>query len=376
MSTELTSETRHEAIDARNDLIANILTPENWPTPNWYDTRKKSTDIRNYKDYLTFQLRDRYLAGENDFRCVLGNFPRVADVITAGRINDLLHSAREALEHTAPDLLMVSSALDLIDRYIVWLFPEHIAMAHITTILLRLSSLSPFQGKDTLVERLTDLSKKGTESYSGERRAVSDEAIHAINKQIRQDQIDRGLQINRLKSLRLWGVVFLGMFLIGSPLATNVTNVSGWPFEVIIGGPKLLTAWMNAFAMLLLGGVGGFLSGLLQVQSTRVSLSEYLENRLKLQLRPLVGGMVALILFCLLSWQVLPGIAIQSAGSYFLIAFLAGFSERYFLRLIDIKPENGNGRVSAQVETSKSTNPESPQPTLGNESNGKGENRD
>ena len=108
------------------------------------------------------------------------------------------------------------------------------------------------QGKDALVARLIDLSQNG-EAYSGELRAVSDEAIAEINSQITQEHIGRGLQINRLKSLRLWGLVVLVMFLLGSPFATNIKNVSGWPSEVIIGGSKILIMWMNACAMLLLG---------------------------------------------------------------------------------------------------------------------------
>jgi hypothetical protein len=108
---------------------------------------------------------------------------------------------------------------------------------------------------------------------------------------------------------------------------------------------------MNSFAMLLMGAVGGFLSGLLHARSTQVTLAEYLENMLKLQLRPLVGALVALILYVLLSWQVLPGISIESAGSYFIIAFLSGFSERYFLRLLDIETGSGESGDQIEVET-------------------------
>jgi hypothetical protein len=103
--------------------------------------------------------------------------------------------------------------------------------------------------------------------------------------------------------------------------------------------------------MLLMGAIGGFLSGLLQARSTQVTLAEYLENMLKLQLRPLVGALVALILYVLLSWQVLPGISMESAGSYFIIAFLSGFSERYFLRLLDIETGSGESREHIEVET-------------------------
>jgi hypothetical protein len=106
-------------------------------------------------------------------------------------------------------------------------------------------------------------------------------------------------------------------------------------------------------AMMVLGAVGGFLSGLLQARSTRITLTEYLESMLKLQLRPLVGALVALILYTILSWQVLPGITIVNAGSYFLIAFLSGFSERYFLRLLKTQAEDSNEETKALEKAEK-----------------------
>jgi hypothetical protein len=72
---------------------------------------------------------------------------------------------------------------------------------------------------------------------------------------------------------------------------------------------------------------------------------------LRLQLRPLVGALVALILYTMLSWQILPGINIANAGSYFLIAFLSGFSERYFLKLLKVDAEKED------EETPKDTTP-------------------
>ena len=72
---------------------------------------------------------------------------------------------------------------------------------------------------------------------------------------------------------------------------------------------------------------------------------------LKLQLRPLVGALVSLVLYTLLSWQVLPGIKIENVGSYFLIAFLSGFSERYFLQLVKTDPESSNGQVDIERTT-------------------------
>ncbi len=73
---------------------------------------------------------------------------------------------------------------------------------------------------------------------------------------------------------------------------------------------------------------------------------------LKLQLRPLIGALVALILYTFLSWQVLPGITIVNAGSYFVLAFLSGFSERYFLRVLKTESQES----SEENKTPKQTN--------------------
>mgnify|MGYP001076923257 FL=1 len=54
-----------------------------------------------------------------------------------------------------------------------------------------------------------------------------------------------------------------------------------------------------------------------------------------------MGGVTATIIFIFLSWQVLPGITVQSFGSFLLIAFLSGFSERYFLNLLKIDEKKG-----------------------------------
>jgi hypothetical protein len=161
--------------------------------------------------------------------------------------------------------------------------------------------------------------------------------------------------------LRFWGLIILLTFFALSPLATDLSKIRGWPSETISELVKLpwwLYPWLNALAMMALGAVGGFLSGLLQVQHTSITFTKYLENILKLELRPIVGALVSLILYALLSWQVLPGITINNIGSYFLIAFLSGFSERYFLQLLKTDPEKTNAQTDEAELTDKQSRQE------------------
>jgi hypothetical protein len=113
-------------------------------------------------------------------------------------------------------------------------------------------------------------------------------------------------------------------------------------------------AWLIGVAVV--GALGGFLSGLIQVRSSQITLGEYQESMLKLWLRPLVGALVPLVVFILLSWQIVPGVKVDNPGSQILFAFLAGFSERYFLTLLRLDSTDGK-----QTPT-RSGDPAHPQP--------------
>ena len=324
---------------------ADLLKPENWPAPKWY-SEKKTAKVTTYEQYFALELRTRYLELETDFRSLLGNFPDATHVETACRIVDLLRSAREALEQGTLNLLTISSSLDLVERCMVWLYPPWLAKARLESTLFRLERHS-FKGKDFLKQKLEGLSKLEKETYPGQFPSVLDEALGLMGEEAVQIRIGRGLHINRLRDLRFWGVVVLLIFFLATPLAANLNHMAGWPSDLIVGQRTQVYGWMNALAMMVVGAVGAFLSGLLQARSTQETLSEYLESGLKLQLRPLIGALVSLILYVILSWQVLPAIAVVNAGSYFLIAFLSGFSERYFLSLLKTKTENSTEEAKA-----------------------------
>jgi hypothetical protein len=94
--------------------------------------------------------------------------------------------------------------------------------------------------------------------------------------------------------------------------------------------------WANAAAIVLMGMAGGFVSGFLQARRTLIQPPEYEIDKLKFWLKPLAGGLLALILYALLSWQIVPAIDVKNNGSYFLMALLSGFSERYFLKVLEL----------------------------------------
>ncbi len=98
----------------------------------------------------------------------------------------------------------------------------------------------------------------------------------------------------------------------------------------------------------IVGAIGAFLSGLLQVRRTRVTIGEFKESVIQFKLRPIIGGIFAMFMTTLISWDIISGVEIKNAGAYILIAFLCGFSERYFLNLLKID-EEGNSTESPQA---------------------------
>jgi hypothetical protein len=176
----------------------------------------------------TYQLRTQYRELEGEFRSVFGNFKntRYVDVVTAGRIVELLHSARGLLEASNPDLLAASSELALAERYMVWIYPPHILKPRGTRILSDLGRLD-IREATLMREELTRALKPDVQELFGEGnalgilRAVLDEALVLVNHQLQQKQIGTGLQLRRLGALLKTGLVALVMFVAVSPLIIN-----------------------------------------------------------------------------------------------------------------------------------------------------------
>ena len=334
-----------------------ILSPDLWPMPRWLDG-KLSKGIRGYKEYFTDHLRIRFAELEGEFRAVYGNFRqgREIDHVTAARAADLLHRSRLALEGTTPDLLIVTNLLDQVERYMVWLYPPHLSAALITRIRSRVEGL-PEPERSWYREQVASLSDPTTDRGNdiGRQRSIYGEVTYAYNRHVLFSQISGGLQIERLKALLFWGGIFLLAFLAAFPLLVPASPLSSGQT-----GPQVLAssswetaaqAWLSGLSVALIGAIGAFLSGLLQVRRSRITLPEYEESMRKLELRPLVGASFALVLYLFLAWRVLAGVEITNLGSYFFVAFLSGFSERYFLRLMDLKSPDRADEDASAAET-------------------------
>jgi hypothetical protein len=335
------------AADDHGSPLLDELDTRNWPTPAWYES-KNPRPLKGYRDYFRLEVRSRYAELEGDYRSVCGNYwnAREMDVVTAKTIADLLHRSRAALEPERPDLLSVAGILDLVERYMVWTYPSHILDARVTAIQLRIENLA--EPERTLYRRQFEehgaLDRKRL--TGGKQRSFYDEVISAYNRRVRASHISRALQIERLKVFLQFGCALLLVFIVAFPLVIPAIGVS--PGDGAVGPLTVFStnanndarAWILGVSLALMGAMGAFISGLIQVRQSDVTLPEYEESMLKLAIRPMLGANLALVLYVFLAWQVIAGVSITSTGSYFLVAFLAGFSERYFLRLLDLAPDD------------------------------------
>jgi hypothetical protein len=314
----------------------------------------------SYEDYVRVQLRTTFVELGNDFRSVTGNFATSAwyDRVTGRIIAELLTSARARLESSKDSVLTLATDLGLVERYMVWLYPPHVALIRLETIGARLTALRSPEARD-VEGKLAEIGTTATaESLAadawgfGRLRALMDEGIGLLNAHDVEEKIAVALQIDRLKGFLRWGMPLLAALLVTVVLLSNTNGLELWAVSMLASWPRWLVALVTTIGVAVVGATGAFLSALLQARRSRAGFVEYRESVLKLYLRPMVGAMVSLTLYLFLTWQIVPGFTVDNAGSYLLVAFLAGFSERYFLRLLKV---DQNEDPSARSATGSST---------------------
>jgi hypothetical protein len=342
-----------------------------------------------YEDYFTSLLRARYMDLEGNLRTIPPVYTNMND--EDKHLNErelrsylitLLKASKTILEKkrlSKRDLLLASSLLDEADECLVWITPPAIALAQIPTLYSQISN-SDINCRNVYLSMLDDCQAK-LKSFNSKAESIDDteedhyracieECIRVLNASILNNRINTGLQIERLRSLRFWGIILLIFYItifpmVSSPAAwgpyINTTNQwehiindsdnTSWLYDL---GPWIypIGAWLTALSFCIIGGIGGFLSGLLQVRSSKTDLGLYEESVLLFQIRPIFGAFAGLVIFMLLSWGLLQDVINTSESAFALVAFVSGFSERYFLRLLklDEKSENGTEDILCQKQ--------------------------
>lgn len=352
--------------------------------PNWYKedfSESRCEKILNkiigkrtrYEDYSISQLRSVYMDLEGDLRTLIPEYSGItneeerknADEI-GNYIVNLLNAAKGMLENQKlgkRQMLIVSTLLQEIEECLVWITPHALAFAQIDALSLRIAELdSPnkdkyqemLNGCENFLKGFKDKYEKITKNETENYRARLEEVIRFINTESLKSRINIGLQIERLRTLKFWGWILLFVLIITFPFFSNTyitndnnTNVTAWIelFQfpaVLFKGNYLLVAYIASISFAVVGGIGGFLSGLLQMRGSKTDLGDYEMSILLFQLRPIFGAFAALILAALLSWGVLSDVLKNdSLGPFILAAFVSGFSERYFINLLKLDQDEG-----------------------------------
>ena len=352
---------------------------DKWKTPQWLDQKRgeKPKEKNSYHTYYVNMLRTRYLVLEGDFRTVYNNFYHsdYMDLNTAKLIIGYLQSAKKALESEDADINDVTTILNLADQGMVWLYPPHVAKERAIGLGANLQAQGSAWGS-YLVGEATN----ATQTLGGLRAAL-DATKEAVNKASQDALITNGLQIERLRTARNWSVLMLIGALIFLPFLINFdadsakmwnetaigkiamktttftvvdsTKISELNPTGIISGVNIdksnknnsyLISLLLMLCIAVIGAGGAFFSSLMQVRNPnlRANLSDFQEKQSDSQLKITVGAITAMILFVFLTWQILPGIEIKNVGSFLFLAFLSGFSERYFLNILHVDNQGDN----------------------------------
>ena len=262
--------------------------------------------------------------------------------------SDLLREARDLLERRRVPLTVVTHQLSLADRALVSLYSDSVMRFRVQTLETELHEVDPESD-----EQLSNLDQAKDGLRDGNRQqvetAVKDVLSH-IGEMDERQLIADDLQVSRLS--KAIGYVALGWFLLLLivPFVSSVQRGAEgqiiWPL-VDLDSAGRLDLFLGGLGLSLVGAVGGIVSGMFSVRDSATSLLDYRTSVKRMALKPLFGAVAALTLYFFLSANLISGVAVTSAGTYVVAAFLAGFSERYFLRIVD--PE-GKDKVASTGE--------------------------
>jgi hypothetical protein len=294
---------------------------------------------RRYTRSRINMLARQYVKLRSDLLIAALNVTDSRSTEYARRGKEYLTVAREELESRKPRIYVCSSLLYLAESNLAWLYAPGMLQLRSEATLNRLEKL---HGADDVTWLLSNLKETRDKEDTRWRRAALADALDYFSQQDQKLLLDDDLQVTRLRSL-LWYVgTALVLLVIAVPYVTISLGqgIQGWP--VVRFSQVWLTQEVSALAVSAVGAVGGIFSGLVSTRDSSTTLDEYRTSMLKLALKPLVGAVASITLYLLLSWQILTGVKVTNGGTFLLVGFLAGFSERYFLKMLHISPEDGN----------------------------------
>jgi hypothetical protein len=317
--------------EARSEIIKRVARRlEEMPVPTWRQEaghgERKQYAPHDFDSYRAQMLRANWSEIEMNLRSVFTHYGDEVtwfDARSAEEAIDILEHARSALECASPNVDVVDDDLGRARRLLVWLIPGPWLDVQI-------------QAVGALLDRSEDPQAKAFKfvATGDDRRYELDDAIGVLNQSSSAWAINSSLQRRRLRMFMIAASAGLVIEIALAPLLVSRTSLIGWGL-MPIGGPVVL-AWLAAIGIATIGAMGALLSAFLRMRDKPVMYRDYQVSGIEIWSRVSVGAMIAVLSFFLLSFNVMPGMSASSPGTYLLVAFIAGFSERFFLGLLSI----------------------------------------
>ena len=270
----------------------------------------------------------------------------------------LLKEARTELESRKITLTVVAHLLSLGDRALVSLYSDDVLRYRLHTLRNRLLQLTP-PPKEHL--KNIGLAVQGwNHDHRDQVESAVKDALSYLGEQDERALIEADLQVSRLNRALIYVTVGWVLLLAIVPFVSVVqTGANGdviWPV-FSFGYENWFDLLFGALGLSIVGAVGGIVSGMFSVRNSTTTLLEYRTSLKRMALKPMVGAVAALTLYFFLGADVISGVAITTPGTYVVAAFLAGFSERYFLRFLD---KAGEATEAPREPTAAAVPPEPP----------------
>jgi hypothetical protein len=259
-----------------------------------------------------------------------------------------LEDARAALQNS--DAQSAAGAIAQADQALVWLSGDAKLEARAQQLIDELKSQGLFVAAHRLDVACGAPSKNDpgqgnnfwSDSHWRKVAAAVAEAIGELAVSQQKEWINNDLQVARLRLLAVYVGAALLLTLTATTIVANPHPVLGWPVDFLATLPTPFSSFLASAGVAVLGAAGGLFSGLLATQGATTSLLDYRTSVLRLILRPLAGALMACIIYIALSWQVVPGIKVTNGGTFLVLGFVTGFSERYILRVLNVPGISGS----------------------------------
>jgi hypothetical protein len=267
---------------------------------------------------------------------------------------ELLKEAGALLTARYPDARAAAATIAHADQSLVWCCDLLILRGRTRLLVDELESLGLSSKQLYQSAFLQAVGSDGQPAENWQELAMNvDNSIGLVAVHQQQDWINADLQVARLRLLVTYVGAALFLLLTASIIAVNPHPVRGWPVQELSGFPAPLAALVACTAVTVLGAAGGLFSALLSTQDASTTLLGYRTSVMRLGLKPLGGALVACVLYMMLSWQVVPGITVNNGGTFLVVGFAVGFSERYILKLLNV-PDSADQPADEQPDEAKS----------------------